>query len=120
MIINHANLSILNQAFNGAFRLGLQSAAPMWSQLATLVPSTTSEEKYGWLGNFTKFREWVGERQYQNLKAHDYSIKNKTFENTITVIRSSNAYVRVRRLASALTASYARWKATFRVLTTTH
>lgn len=87
MIINHANLSILNQAFNGAFRLGLQSAAPMWSQLATLVPSTTSEEKYGWLGNFTKFREWVGERQYQNLKAHDYSIKNKTFENTITVNR---------------------------------
>lgn len=87
MIINHANLSILNQAFNGAFRLGLQSAAPMWRQLATLVPSTTSEEKYGWLGNFTKFREWVGERQYQNLKAHDYSIKNKTFENTITVNR---------------------------------
>ena len=87
MIINHANLSILNQAFNGAFRTGLQSAAPMWNQLATLVPSTTSEEKYGWLGKFTQFREWVGERQYQNLKAHDYSIKNKTFENTISVSR---------------------------------
>jgi phage major head subunit gpT-like protein len=87
MIINQSNLSILNQAFSGAFKGGLSTAAPMWKQLATLVPSTTSEQKYGWLGKITKFREWIGERQYQNLVQHDYTIKNKTFENTVTVDR---------------------------------
>ena len=44
MIINHANLAILNQAYNAAFQSGLTTAAPMWNQLAMLVPSTTSTE----------------------------------------------------------------------------
>ena len=87
MIVNSSNLAILNQAFSAAFRTGIASAAPMWSQCATLVPSSTAEQKYGWLGKITKFREWIGERQYQNLVAHDYAIKNKTFENTVTVSR---------------------------------
>lgn len=85
MIVNHSNLAILNQAFSGAFKGGLAMATPMWSQLATLVPSSTAEQKYGWLGKITRFREWIGERQYQNLVQHDYAIKNKTFENTVTV-----------------------------------
>lgn len=87
MIVNHSNLAILNQAFSGAFKGGLAMATPMWSQIATLVPSTTAEQKYGWLGKITKFREWIGERQYQNLVQHDYAIKNKTFENTVEVSR---------------------------------
>ena len=87
MIVNQQNLAILNQAFSAAFRTGIASAAPMWSQCATLVPSSTAEQKYGWLGKITKFREWIGERQYQNLVAHDYAIKNKTFDNTVTVSR---------------------------------
>lgn len=87
MIINHANLAILNQAFNTAFNAGLTTAQPMWNQIAMMVPSTTREEKYGWLGKITKFREWLGERQYQNLKQSDYAIKNKTWENTVEVSR---------------------------------
>ncbi|WP_313569932.1 Mu-like prophage major head subunit gpT family protein [Comamonas terrigena] len=87
MIVNHSNLAILNQAFSGAFKGGLAMAAPMWSGIATMVPSTTAEQKYAWLGKITRFREWIGERQYQNLVQHDYAIKNKTFENTVEVSR---------------------------------
>lgn len=87
MIINHGNLAIINQAFNAAFRSGLATATPMWQQLATLVPSTAAEETYAWLGNFTRFREWIGERRYQSLMLHSYSIKNRTFENTVEVSR---------------------------------
>lgn len=87
MIVNHGNLAILNQAFSAAFQAGLGAAQPQWGGIATLVPSSTSEQKYGWLGKITKFREWIGERQYQNLVAHDYAIRNKTWENTVTVSR---------------------------------
>lgn len=87
MIINQTNLAILNQAFSAAFKTGLTNAAPMWSQAATMVPSTTAEQKYGWLGRITKFREWIGERQLQNLVAHDYAIKNKTWEDSVKVGR---------------------------------
>lgn len=87
MIINHSNLQILNQAFSAAFAEGIQNAAPQWSQVATLITSNTSEQRYGWLGKITRFREWVGERNYQNLIAHDYTIKNRTFENSVVVNR---------------------------------
>lgn len=87
LVLNRNNLAILNQAFNAAFKDGFQSVTPQWNRIASPVPSTTGEEKYGWLGKSTKFREWIGDRQYQNLKLHDYTIKNKTFENTVAVAR---------------------------------
>ena len=85
LIVNKGNLTILNQAFNGAFKNGFQTVTPQWNRVATPVPSSTGEEKYGWLGKTTKFREWLGDRVYQNLKLHDYTIRNKHFENTVSV-----------------------------------
>lgn len=87
MIVNTGNLQILNQAFSAAFSTGLANVQPMWNAVATMVPSNTAEQKYGWLGKITKFREWIGDRQFQNLAAFDYSIKNKTWENSVEVDR---------------------------------
>ena len=87
LIVNGANMRTIYTAFNTAFRGAFTLAKPMWQRVAMEVPSTTSEEEYGWLGMTTRYREWVGERIYQNLKTHGYAIKNKTFESTITVPR---------------------------------
>lgn len=89
LVINRGNLTILNQAFNAAFKSGVGMVKPLWNEVAMRVPSTTGEEKYGWLGTTTRFREWIGDRQFQNLKLHDYTIKNKTFENTVGVPREA-------------------------------
>lgn len=89
MLINRANVALLNRAFNAAFRNGFQTVAPLWQRIATEVPSTTAEEDYSWLGKNTRFREWIGDRQHQNLKLHSYTIKNKTFENTVDVEREA-------------------------------
>lgn len=89
LVVNRGNLAIITQAFNAAFKGAFTTVTPMWNKVAMPVPSTTSEEKYGWLGATTKFREWVGDRVHQNLKLHDYSIKNKTFENTVDVPREA-------------------------------
>lgn len=87
MIINAQNLSIIYQAFKTAFNVGFRNAeaGANWGRIATLVPSTTKEEKYGWLGQFPRLREWVGDRYVKNLALHDYSIKNKKYESTIGV-----------------------------------
>ena len=53
------------------------------------VNSTTAIEQYAWLGATTGFREWLGDRVIQNLMQHDYSIKNKSFENTVGVPREA-------------------------------
>jgi len=85
MIINTANLADLFTAFNSAFGTGFRSAETYWQRIATVVPSSTAEEHYAWLGQFPKLREWVGDRHLKSMAAHDYSIRNKKFESTVEV-----------------------------------
>ncbi len=87
MRINSATLDALRAGFKTNFQGGLGQAQSQYTQVATVVPSTTSEEKYGWLGKVPGMREWLGDRVVQNLMEHDYAIKNKPFELTISVDR---------------------------------
>ncbi len=82
MITTGANLSILSTAVKSHFQQGRQMYTPMWPKLATLVPSTTAVETYAWLGEFSRLREWIGERQVNRMKTHGYTLANKKFEAT--------------------------------------
>lgn len=88
MIINQGNLGRLYTGFKTSFNNGLGQAKSQYERVATVVPSSTREEKYGWLGKVPRFREWAGDRVVQNIMAHDYAIKNKDYENTIGVDRN--------------------------------
>lgn len=89
MIINRANLATLFTAFNASFKEGLGMATPQWDRIATRVPSSTATEEYGWLGQVPNVREWIGDRQVQNLQTSGYAIKNKDFELTLAVGRNN-------------------------------
>lgn len=88
LVVNQASLANLFTGFKAAFQRGLGQAQPQWTQIATTVPSSTREEKYGWLGKLPGMREWLGDRVVQNLMQHDYSIKNKDWELTVGVERN--------------------------------
>jgi phage major head subunit gpT-like protein len=87
MIINSANLEALRVAFNASFKRGLEQAESQYGRIATTVPSSTKENRYGWLGKMPNMREWIGARVVHGIAEHDYSIKNKPFELTIGVDR---------------------------------
>jgi phage major head subunit gpT-like protein len=87
MIINSQTLYDLKAGFQLLFDAGFQKAKPDWQKVAMEIKSMKSQEVYGWLGKTTKFREWAGDRVIQNLKAHDFTIKNVSYENTVGVDR---------------------------------
>lgn len=89
MEINRANLRALFTGYNTVFQQAFDGAASDWNKVAMPVPSTTSQEVYPWLGQTTRFREWIGDRVIQNLTTHDFTIKNKPFENTVGVDRDA-------------------------------
>ncbi|MGQ3072569.1 MAG: Mu-like prophage major head subunit gpT family protein [Ferrovibrionaceae bacterium] len=89
MEINRANLGKVFTGYKTIFQSAFEGAPSDWNRVAMEVPSTTGTEEYGWLGQSTRFREWLGSRVLQNLKAHGYSIRNKDFENTVTVDRNA-------------------------------
>lgn len=89
MLINQANLKNLFIGYKASFQNAFAGITPDFDPFTLTVPSANSVEQYGWLGNSTVFREWLGDRVIQNLVLHDYSIKNRTFENTVGVSRES-------------------------------
>jgi len=87
MIINAANLAAVRTGFSAAYALGNTQAPSQYSRIATIVPSSTKEQTYGWLGKMPNVREWIGPRSLQNLAQHSYTIREKKWELTIPVDR---------------------------------
>ncbi|KGD95685.1 Mu-like prophage major head subunit gpT family protein [Rhizobium sp. YS-1r] len=86
-IIDRANLDRIFTGFKGAYAKGFDGAKSVYPTVAMTVPSTTSEEIYGWLGQLPRMREWIGDRVIKNLSAHGFTIKNRKFESTVSVPR---------------------------------
>ncbi len=87
MDINRESLKDLFIGFKAAFNTGFRSAESNWQKVATKVTSKTAANRYAWLGQWPKLREWIGDRFVKKLKSHDYTIKNRKFESTIEVSR---------------------------------
>lgn len=87
MILNQAALSAALIGFKNHYQNAFAGAPRDYEKIATVIPSSTRENVYPWLGQTFKIREWLGDRVVQNLEVCDYAIKNKKFEGTIGVRR---------------------------------
>ncbi|MDQ2084519.1 Mu-like prophage major head subunit gpT family protein [Xanthobacteraceae bacterium Astr-EGSB] len=87
MLVNGANLDSLRAGFKTSFQKGLGQAPSLYQRVCTVVPSSTKEQKYGWLGKIPRVREWIGPRVIHSLEQHDYAIKEKPLELTVGVDR---------------------------------
>lgn len=88
MIVNQQALQGITTGFKTIFNKVFNETKTDWDKIATKVPSETGEESYKWLGKIPRMREWIGDREIQNLTGSDYTIKNKDFELTIGVDRN--------------------------------
>lgn len=88
MLLNSTTLATLGTAFKANFQDGLGMHEPQWSAIATEVPSTTSKNEYGWLGQFPSMRKWLGDRVVNRAGLHGYSIVNDDYELTVAVKRN--------------------------------
>ena len=87
MIVNKTTLATLGTAFSAAFSEGFGQAPAQHEPLTMMTPSMTSQNEYGWLGQMSSMREWLGDRTIDGLVQHGYTIKNRKFESTVTVRR---------------------------------
>ncbi len=85
MLINQTALRGIYTGFKTIYGKVFDETVSTYELVATKVPSSTKEENYKWLGKIPSMREWIGDREIQNLSASDYTIKNKDFELTVGV-----------------------------------
>lgn len=89
MIVNQQNMRGLDIGYNTAFNKSFEETETTYQRIATEVPSSTSANDYKWLGQFPGMREWIGEREVQNIAGYSYVLENKHFEETIAVPRDA-------------------------------
>lgn len=89
MEVTNSTIKDLGRTFSGVFARGMSQAPTFAEKIATVVPSTSSENVYGWMTKLPKLKEWIGARTINAVSAHDFTIKNKEFEGTVSVPRSA-------------------------------
>lgn len=89
MELTAGNLRTLGIGFKTAFQGALKAATSMYPAVSTPVASSNLSEDYGWLGEVPNIREWIGDRQINNLKTFSYAIKNRDWEGTLAVDRNA-------------------------------
>lgn len=87
VVITQALIQAVFTGFKASFQKGFGNHTAQWQRIATLVPSATREEKYGWLGRLASMREWIGDRVFNSLTTSDYAIKNRKFEGSYELER---------------------------------
>jgi len=86
MLINQANLSILYKNIVAGFQSGMDQKPPVdLSFLTSIFPSTTAANYYPWLEQIPGFREWVGDRVFQNLRGRSFEVANRDFELSLAM-----------------------------------
>jgi len=88
MIINSANLDALRVGFKTSFQGAFNAVPSLRDRVATTIPSSASENIYGWLGELSSMQKWLGPRTIDNLKNSDYRIRNEAWEKTVGVDRN--------------------------------
>jgi len=94
MVINTVALEKgLKAEFNRAY--GAMAGGDVYSRLfaalATVVPSSSNQEKYGFLGDVPVVKEWLGDKTYGNLADYDYTLVNKDYYTGIGIDRNEIA-----------------------------
>jgi len=88
MTPNAENLSSLFTSYNATLNKAKTAAPSFYKKLSMVVPSTTRENQYGWLGAMPNLREWVGDRIIHQLSIEGFVLRNKEFEATVAVRRT--------------------------------
>ncbi len=91
-IINGENLRKTAKLFKKEVMDAANSTPTSFERIATVTKANTPSVDYGWLGQFPKMREWIGDRVLNDLIAHGYSITKKRFESTFAVDRDYILY----------------------------
>ncbi len=87
MLIDRANLDTAFKGFRSVYDASFAATPSDIDKIAMRVGSETSEEEYGWLGQFPSLREWIGDRIVHELSSDGFKIKNRKFESTVKVKR---------------------------------
>jgi len=89
MELRSSTLNAYFQNLETVFNKAYSQATPEWNKIAMLVESSTESNVYGWMEQLPGVREWIGPRQFLNLKSNGYSLTNQDWEESVMIKRTA-------------------------------
>ena len=91
MALDIAQAQIKLRDLTAKFDNRLAAATPFYPQLCYDASSVRASEKYGWIGNMPGMREWLGDRQFSELRAANFVLENKHWESSLVISKNDLA-----------------------------
>jgi phage major head subunit gpT-like protein len=91
MALDTAKATVTLRTLTQRFDNRLKSATPFYPQISTIIQSDGYDESYGMLGSMPGIREWLGDRQFKELRAGTFTITNKHWENSLLIKKTDLA-----------------------------
>jgi phage major head subunit gpT-like protein len=91
MSLDTAKVTVIRNDLTAAFDNAVKAATPFYPKLCTPVDSNRDSENYGWLGSMPGVKEWLGDRNFQELRAATYALANKHWESSVTIPKNNVA-----------------------------
>ena len=91
MALDTAKATVTLRTLTKKFDNRVQSATPFYPQLCTVVDSDGADEAYGILGDMPGVKEWLGDRQFKELRAGTFTIANKLWEDSLLIKKTDLA-----------------------------
>ena len=85
MALDTAKATVTLRTLTKRFDTRVAAATPFYPQVCTVIPSDGADEAYGLLGSMPGVREWLGDRQFNELRAATFVIANKLWENSLLI-----------------------------------
>lgn len=85
MALDTARAVATLRGLTAKFDIGMEQASPFYPEVCTQVTSQGADEKYGFMGAMPGMREWLGDREFQSLRAADYTLANKEYESSVKI-----------------------------------
>lgn len=85
MVLATAKEQAVMRDLTATFDNSAKAATPFYPRICTVAPSDGADEKYGFIGNMPGVKEWKGDRKFEQLRAANFEIANKLWENSLLV-----------------------------------
>lgn len=85
MPLNTAKYEVVQRSLTQSFREAAMAATPFYTSVCSIVQSDGADEGYGLIGNMPGVREWLGDRQFNELRAADFTVRNRLWETSLQV-----------------------------------
>jgi phage major head subunit gpT-like protein len=85
MTIDTARTVATLRSLTQRFDMGREAASPFYPEICTVIPSNGADEEYGGLGSVPGVREWLGDRQFNTLRAAKFTIATREWESSVRI-----------------------------------